>query len=146
MEKILLILQILSTLYLTGLIWTVQLVQYPFFSYLKNADFTKYHDDYRFWVTPVVAPMMVVELLTAIFLLILPPSEINYESLVFGLILIGVIWLSTFFLQVPMHEKLAGGFDEHTWHSLVNTNWIRTAAWSLRGGLMFYFLWQTVKI
>lgn len=146
MTKLLLILQIVSTLYLTGLIWTIQLVQYPFFSYFRDAEFTKYHTAYTFWITPAVAPLMLVELGTAILILLFPPSEINYNLLVFGLVLVVLIWLSTFFLQVPMHEKLSAGFDEKAWRSLVNTNWIRTFAWSLRGGLMVYLLWRTVKI
>lgn len=146
MAKLLLILQIVSTFYLTGLIWTIQLVQYPFFSYFQNSDFTKYHDDYRFWITPAVAPMMLVELFTAILILLFPPDEINYNLLIFGLVLVVVIWVSTFFLQVPLHEKLAGGFDEKAYRSLVNTNWIRTFAWTLRGSLMVYLLWRTVRI
>lgn len=146
MAKLLFILQIVSTFYLTGLIWTIQLVQYPFFSYFQNSDFTKYHDDYRFWITPVVAPMMLVELFTAILLLLFPSDEINYNLLIFGLVLVVVIWISTFFVQVPLHEKLAGGFDENAYRSLVNTNWIRTILWTLRGGLMVYLLWRTIKI
>ncbi|MCD9185409.1 MAG: hypothetical protein LUM44_03185 [Pyrinomonadaceae bacterium] len=146
MAKLLLILQIVSTFYLTGLIWTIQLVQYPFFSYFQNSDFTKYHDDYRFWITPVVAPMMLVELFTAILILLFPPDEINYNLLILGLVLVVAVWVSTFFLQVPLHEKLAGGFDKIAYRSLVNTNWIRTFAWTLRGGLMFYLLWRTVRI
>lgn len=146
MAKLLIILQIVSTFYLTGLIWTIQFVQYPFFAHFQNSDFNKYHGEYTFWITPVVAPMMIVELFTAILILLFPPSEINYNLLVFGLVLVVIIWLSTFFLQVPMHEKLSAGFDENAWRSLVNTNWIRTIAWSLRGGLMVYVLWKLIRI
>ncbi|HQU81767.1 MAG TPA: hypothetical protein PKY59_01495 [Pyrinomonadaceae bacterium] len=146
MAKISLILQFVSTFYLTGLIWTIQLVQYPFFSYFKDSSFTKYHDDYRFWITPVVAPAMLAELFTAIFLMLFPPSEIDYKLLIFGFVLVAVIWISTFFLQVPMHEKLAAGFDENAHKILVNTNWIRTFTWSLRSVLMIYLLWKTLKV
>lgn len=146
MAKILLILQLVSTFYLTGLVWTIQIVQYPFFSYFRHSNFTNYHTDYRFWITPIVAPAMIVELFTAIFLMLFPPSEIDFKLLVFGLVLVVVIWLSTFFLQVPKHEKLAAGFDEDAHKTLVNTNWIRTFAWSLRSVLMIYLLWKTLKV
>jgi hypothetical protein len=68
MEKFLMPAHIASTLFLTGVIWVIQLVQYPFFSYINPASFIKYHDDYRFWITPIVAPPMIVELLTSILL------------------------------------------------------------------------------
>ena len=144
MEKILLLANIASTLFLTGAIWVVQLVPYPFFAYVNPENFTKYHDDYRFWITPVVAPPMIVELLTAIFLVFYPPENIDSRLVLFGLILTVITWASTFFLQVPLHEKLAAGFDAKTYSLLVNTNWLRTAAWSLRGFLMVYIIWKTI--
>jgi hypothetical protein len=43
-----------------------------------------------------------------------------------------VIWLSTALLQVPLHNLLARGLDREAVARLVQTNWIRTAAWSAR--------------
>jgi hypothetical protein len=126
-------------------IWVIQLVQYPFFSYLNPAGFKKYHDDYRFWITPVVAPPMILELLTSIFLVFYPPENINLKLLWLALILTVIVWASTFFLQVPLHEKLANGFDAKTHSLLVSTNWLRTAAWSLRALLVLYFAWQAIR-
>lgn len=145
MEKTLLILQVFSTLFLTGVIWVIQLVQYPFFAYVSAENFTKYHDDYRFWITPIVAPAMIIELLTAIFLLFYPPANIDSKLLWLGLALTLIVWASTFFLQVPLHEKLAHGFNSQTISALVNTNWIRTIAWSLRAALVLYFAWKTIR-
>jgi len=145
MEKNLLILQIFSTLFLTGVIWVVQLVQYPFFAYVSAQKFTKYHDEYRFWITPIVAPAMIVELLTAILLLFYSPANIDSKLIWLGIVLTLIVWASTFFLQVPLHEKLAHGFNLQTISALVNTNWIRTIAWSLRGGLVLYFAWKLIR-
>lgn len=144
MEKILLILQIFSTLFLTGVIWVIQIVQYPFFAYVSAENFTKYHDEYRFWITPIVAPAMIVELLTAIFLLFYPPADIDIKLIWLGLALTLIVWASTFFVQVPLHEKLAHDFNSQTISALVKTNWIRTIAWSLRGALVLYFAWKTI--
>lgn len=146
MEKILLILQILSTCILTGVIWTIQIVQYPFFSYVSAENFTKYHDDYRFWITPIVAPTMIVELATSVFLLFYTPENVDSKLIWFGLILTLIVWASTFFLQVPLHEKLANGFDANAHSALVNTNWIRTIAWSLRSLLVLYLAWKVIRL
>jgi len=145
MEKILLLLNIASTFFLTGVIWVVQFVQYPSFAFIDPKSFTKYHDDYRFWITPVVAPAMIVELLTAVFLVLHPPANINPNLIRLALGLTLLIWASTFFVQVPLHEKLARGFDGETHAALVNTNWIRTAAWSARSLLVLYFAWLVVR-
>ena len=145
MEKILLLLNLASTFFLMGVIWVVQFVQYPFFAYVNPQSFTKYHDDYRFWITPVVAPPMIVELLTSIFLVFYPPANIDSKLLWLALVLTILTWASTFFLQVPLHEKLARGFDSETHAALVGTNWIRTALWSARSFLVLYFAWLVIR-
>lgn len=48
------------------------------------------------------------------------------------LALVVIIWCSTFALQVPCHNRLAGGFDTRIHRRLVRGNWLRTIAWSLR--------------
>jgi len=40
--------------------------------------------------------------------------------------------VSTGFWQVPAHRRLEGGFDVATHRRLVQTNWVRTVAWSAR--------------
>lgn len=144
-EKILLIAQIGSTLMMTGIIWLIQMVQYPFFNLVGGEKYREFQVAHMNWITPVVAPLMIIELLSAVFIIFYPPSNIDYKLLWFGLLLVGIVWASTFFLQVPLHEKLAQGFDPEAHAALVNTNWIRTAAWSLRGILVLYLAWQSLK-
>jgi hypothetical protein len=147
MTKTILLLQIASTLVLVGVIWTVQIVQYPFFSQIAAAEFSSFHRTYTNWITPIVAPPMLVELATSVALLFFPPENIDSKLIWAGLILALLAWASTFALQVPLHEKLArGGFDPKTHRALVNTNWIRTAVWSLRGVLVLYFAWQLIRL
>ena len=145
MEKIVLISQIAATFFMTGVIWIIQIVQYPFFCYVSAENFQKYHADYTFWISPVVAPPMIVELITSIFIIFYPPANIDSKLLWLGLVLTLAVWASTFFLQIPLHEKLAAGFDANAHSALVNTNWIRTIAWSLRSVLMVYFVWKIVR-
>jgi hypothetical protein len=144
-DKIILLLHVAATFFLTGLIWVVQIVQYPFFAYVARENFVAYHDDYRFWITPIVGPAMVVELLTAGLLFAYPPENTDAFYLWAGLALTVIIWAATFLLQVPLHEKLAAGFDPAAHAALVKTNWIRTVAWSLRAVLALYLLWQAIR-
>jgi uncharacterized YccA/Bax inhibitor family protein len=146
MEKILLILQMSSTLVMFGVIWIIQLVQYPFFSYVDPENFPKYHAAHTFWITPVVAPTMIIELITSILIIFYPPKLVDPTFLYFGLILTLIVWASTFFIQIPLHNKLAGGFDARAHRKLVNTNWIRTIAWSLRAGLVVYLVWIYIEV
>lgn len=145
MNKLILLANFASTLYLTGVIWLIQLVQYPFFSKVGTENFTAYHAAHTIWITPVVAPLMIIELAASLFIIIYPPNEIEAKLLYFGLVLTLIVWLSTFFLQVPMHEKLSQGFNADFHAFLVNSNWIRTAAWSLRSILVSWFVWKSIN-
>jgi hypothetical protein len=145
MTKALFIANLISTLLMTGVIWLIQLVQYPFFAAVGTEQFPKYHASHSFWITPIVAPIMILEIVTSLFLVVFPPPDIEPKLIWAGLILTLIVWLSTFFLQIPMHEKLAQGFDAQAHRFLVNSNWVRTAAWSLRSMILVYLLWKMIR-
>ena len=50
--------------------------------------------------------------------------------------LVFVVWLSTFALQVPIHNRLKIRKDEILIRRLVVSNWIRTLAWSFKAVLI----------
>jgi hypothetical protein len=132
-----------ATLFLTGLIWFVQVVHYPLFERVGRDAFVEYERLHAAWTARVVAPAMLAEGACAVAIVvkagsrepILPfleaPGPDRGWAMV-GLALLAVIWASTFALQVPCHRRLAQGFDAETARRLVRTNWIRTAAWTAR--------------
>lgn len=126
---------LVSTLMLVGLIWVIQLVHYPLFGRVGTVEFAAYEQDHQRRITWIVAPLMLLEAGTAIAMpLIVDGTELRTIAYV-GIGLLAVNWLSTALLQVPCHTRLSEQFDVATHRRLVNTNWIRTAAWSLRGGI-----------
>jgi hypothetical protein len=131
----LLLLHAAATWAMTGLIWFVQVVHYPLFDHVGQAGFSQYELAHSSRTTMVVAPLMLVELACAAWLIVERPPQIPAVAAWCGAALVAVIWLSTFALQVPQHAVLASGFDPqaHSW--LVTTNWIRTVAWTLRAVL-----------
>lgn len=134
---------LLATLTMFGVIWIVQLVHYPLFSGVGVEGFTAYEAAHQTRITWIVFPAMTLELGTAAALLWLRPEAVPPWMVWIGLTLVGVVWLSTAFVQVPLHTALAGGFDGDAHARLVASNWIRTAAWSLRTGLV---LWMTALL
>ena len=121
-----------ATAAMAGLIAFVQWVHYPLFGRVGSDDYTAYANEHVRRTTPVVAPLMLTEMATAVVLLIQPPPGVSSTLPVIGLVLLAIIWLSTAALQVPCHRRLEQGFDAQTHRRLVNTNQIRTVAWFLR--------------
>ena len=128
-----------ATCALVGLIWMVQVVQYPLFSRIGD-EFTSYHAGHATRISVVVIPLMFGEAITAVWLVVTPPAGLAPASTWLGLALVGVIWLSTFVLQVPAHRILSRGFDRQAHRLLVVSNWIRTVAWTARGVLVLSWM------
>ncbi len=130
-----------STFALFGLIWTVQLLVYPQFRNVGPAAWDAYHAFHMQWITPVVGPLMLLEVGTMAALLL---SGIwttqNVQAWIGGPVLIGLIWASTALVSVPLHHQLQSGFHLETIDRLVQTNWIRTILWSCRTGWVVYVL------
>jgi hypothetical protein len=130
--RLLLMLHLTSTVFMTGVIWFVQVVHYPLFARVGGSEFPAYELQHADSTTWVVGPPMLVEGLTALLLFRFRPAGVSTWLLSFGLALLVVIWISTAFLQFPCHEMLSVHFDADVQQRLVATNWIRTVAWSLR--------------
>ncbi|MFW5691940.1 MAG: hypothetical protein ACOCX3_01170 [Chloroflexota bacterium] len=133
---ILLLVNLSITLIMVGIITFVQFVHYPLFNRVGTHSFQRYEADHTLLITRIVMPLMLTEFLTALLIAIDPPAEVNQGTLWFGVLLIGIIWGSTLLIQMPLHSRLAAGFDDQAYRMLVISNWIRTAAWVMRGLLM----------
>lgn len=133
--KTVLLIQLSTTLFMTGLIWFVQIVHYPMFDGVGEDSFTKYEERHQRLTTYVVMPIMLLELATAIALIPCSPAESRMLPWT-ALILLAIIWLSTWALQVPAHNALAAGFSREPHRKLVMTNWVRTIAWTVRAAIL----------
>ena len=134
--KSVLFVQAASTWAMVGLIWFVQIVHYPLFGSVGAEGFPRYEQQHQRLTTLVVAPLMLAELAAALWLCFVRPDWLPAWQAWLGLGLVGIIWFSTAFLQVPAHEALAAEFSAEQHAKLVSTNWIRTIAWSARGVLV----------
>ena len=122
-------LNVISAFLLTGVIWTIQIVHYPSFHYIDKLSFTNFHNFHERRISIIVMPLMLIELTTSTALYINNMSSI---VLALNLLIVLLIWCSTFFIQVPIHSILSQKKDKKLIEKLVNTNWIRTFLWSMR--------------
>lgn len=132
----LLVVHAAATWFMTGVIWIVQVVHYPLFSYADRATYPAFADAHGRLITLIVGPAMLTELATALLLLADRPPALPARTALVGLGLIAVIWASTALLQVPMHGQLSQGYEARAHGWLVTTNWIRTLAWTARSVLV----------
>ena len=130
--------QAAATFGMTGIIWLVQLVQYPGFRHVGAAEFGTFHRHHCRSIGLVVGPLMVLELLTAL-LLAVAGEPAWFWRVMLGLLL--VIWISTALWQGPLHGRLSReGPRPDLLRALVRGNWLRTILWTARSaGLVWFY-------
>jgi hypothetical protein len=138
----LLLIHLTATIAMFGIIWFVQVVHYPLFARVQPEAFAAYENAHTRLTSYVVAPLMCVEAASGVLLLRFRPPGVPLSVVVAGVVLVGIIWLSTCLVQVPRHTVLSRGFDAEAQRELVATNWIRTAAWTARTGLVLWMVMQ----
>ncbi|MEM9325285.1 MAG: hypothetical protein AAGA85_06505 [Bacteroidota bacterium] len=113
---------------LVVLIWMVQLVVYPSFQYYDKASLLKWHGPYTQNITYIVMPLMLGQLVLHGMKLV---TDFNIFRLIIFILVLGT-WATTFFYAVPLHGKIGSGIDvTESVQSLIRSNWIRTALWTL---------------
>jgi len=133
----LILIELSLNLILLGLISIIQFVHYPLFKYVPESSRYDYHQAHMRAISPLVIPLMISELVAIIVLSIIKTEPI----IVTRLILLLIVWTSTFFVQVPVHEKIANNSHNLVLiNKLVLSNWIRTLAWLFKAMLGLYFI------
>ena len=137
----LLLLHIAACFFMTGVIWFVQIVHYPLFAFQSEGTFHRFESEHVRRTTYIVMPAMIIELITA-SLLVYGTELGTYAGQVYvlNLTLLGAIFLITFFVQVPQHNRLQQGFSADLIKQLVFWNWPRTILWSVRSILLVSLL------
>ncbi len=140
MTPTVLFLHALSTVFMTGLIWFVQVVHYPLKAMVDTGSFTAYQRAHQTRTAWIVGPPMLVEISCSLWLVIALPEPLPPPLLIISFAFLVLIWLSTAVFSAPCHCKLSTGFNPGVHRKLVSTNWIRTTLWSARSALSIYFL------
>ena len=123
-----------------GLIWTIQLVHYPSMRYIPKDKFPEYHNFHSSRISILAMPLMLAELVTSIMLWYQNLNNAIQTVFLINLIIVVLIWLSTFLIQVPLHNALSKEKNTEKLSKLILSNWIRTLLWSTRSFLMILFL------
>jgi len=117
---------------MVGLIWFVQLVHYPLFGDVGEAEYARYHQAHVARTGLAVGPAMIAEAMSALWIAVAMPG-VNPQLAWTGLFLVMFVWLVTALFSVPAHGRLSDSFDGEVHRKLVSTNWLRTIGWSVRG-------------
>lgn len=135
------LIQLVVTWVVVGIMWFLQVVHYPLYRKITEG-FVEYERAHIRRAALLIGPIMLIEVITAI-LLIGASTEGTLTKLAgANLILLILIWLSTFLFQLNQHQKLSVRFSLKIVQRLIRCNWIRTLLWTLKGLVMVSFCYH----
>ena len=138
MNTELLLVHAAATWFMVGLIWIIQIVHYPLMARVGAEQATPYAAEHQRRISYIVGPVMLVEGVTAVWLLL----EMTSFATALGVVLVALLWLITATVQVPLHARLASAPSRQLVGRLVRSNWSRTLLWTARGGLALFLASQ----
>ena len=110
--------------FMFGVIIVTQIVNYPLLLDFLRSDIKHLHNSYVNKISKIVIPSMLLELLIALYLVY---NGIYLSYINFGLLII--IYISTFLIQVPIHDNVKHSANMSLIKKLIFSNWIRTFCW-----------------
>ena len=126
-SQIILQISLLVDIGLVVLIWMVQLIVYPSFTFYKPKNLIEWHQKYTTGIAVVVIPLMLTQLVLAVVAVFYQP---NFTA-IFTLLIVLFLWIFTFLSFAPLHFKISEGVhNQKLLQLLIRRNWIRTFLWS----------------
>ncbi|MFN8389965.1 MAG: hypothetical protein U0136_06720 [Bdellovibrionota bacterium] len=135
-NQLLLSLHAFASFFMCGLIWVIQVVHYPTFVFVERDRYAEFQRLHEMRISLIVIPVMLLELVSGALIALRQESSLWTINLV----LILLVWGSTFAIQSPIHGKLEKGFDERLVKRLLRSNWVRTVLWTIHSLIVFLLL------
>ncbi|MFL2630797.1 MAG: hypothetical protein ACJ0OP_03445 [Thermodesulfobacteriota bacterium] len=113
---------------LLGLILTIHFVHYKSFKFIDIERFIEFHRFHTKNISFLVLPLMTSEAVLSITICYFYFSILSLVNL----LLVALIWITTFLLQVPSHNKLSTGKSMPEIKKLISGNIYRVCLWFLK--------------
>ncbi len=139
MAVTLLLIHASATLMLTGLSWFMQVVHLPLFRRVGDRVFARYMDAELRASLPLIVGLALMELLTAVSLLLYRPGELPVWMPLAGLLLLVPAWVSGLMMLAPL-GRLTAGFNGDDHRRLLQLNRVRLLGWTARSVLVGWML------
>lgn len=103
---------------------------------------SQFHSQHTLAMSFIVGPVMIIELAAGAWLIM---HKADFFSMT-HILCVTALWALTFLVSVPLHNKLAAGYDPQVIKSLITTNWPRTVIWTFKALLTSFWALRMFKL
>jgi hypothetical protein len=133
------------TLYMCGMIWSMQILEYPLFALVGPKEFPAYHRRHNRGLPFLVILPSIAAFVSAVVLIFTRPARLPLWTSIVIAVLDLLIIIATVALEAPLHARLdREGYSPMLIRQLVLGNWIRTLLWTVNAVLLLVLTAQFV--
>jgi hypothetical protein len=133
------------TLYMTGMIWSMQILEYPLFALVGPKEFPAYHRRHNRGLPFLVILPSLAAFVSAVVLIFTRPARLPLWASIVIAVLDLIILIATVAREAPLHARLdREGFSVTLIRQLVLGNWIRTLLWTVNALFLLALVAQFV--
>jgi hypothetical protein len=134
------------TLYMTGMIWSMQILEYPLFALVGPKEFPAYHRRHNQGLPLFVILPSLAALVSAVVMIFTRPVRVPLWATLVVAATDLVVVAVTVALEAPLHGKLdREGYSLPIIRQLVRGNWIRTILWTANGVFLLVLTAQLIS-
>ena len=125
------------TLYMTGMIWSMQILEYPLFALVGEKEFPSYHRRHNRALPLLVILPSLAAVASAVVLIFTRPARLPLWAPLVIAALDVIVIVVTALREAPLHAKLdREGASPVVIRELVQGNWVRTLVWTANALLL----------
>ncbi len=120
------------TLYMSGMIWSMQILEYPLFALVSPKEFPAYHRRHNRGLPFLVILPSIAAFASAVVVIFTRPARLPLWASIVVAVLDLFIIIATVVREAPLHTQLdREGYSATLIRQLVQGNWIRTVLWTV---------------
>ncbi|MBT5855372.1 hypothetical protein HOH87_01895 [bacterium] len=144
-NKISILINITTNFMMLGVIWFIQLVHLPLFSYVAGSHFSQYISIEAKRTLVLIALPMILELAATLYLLLRKSPAFNALSLKFSSILVAVIWGVAILAVLPSYGVLGEGFHTVPHNLLQLFMFVLATCWTAKAVIAIMLVSQSAS-
>jgi hypothetical protein len=135
------------TLYMTGMIWSMQALEYPLFALVGPKEFPAYHRRHNRALPLLVILPSLAALASAIVLIFTRPARLPVWSTILVAVIDLLVVVVTVVREAPLHAELdREGSSDTVIRQLVRGNWMRTILWTANALFLLALTAQLISV
>ena len=137
--------QLVVTVLMVGMIWTVQVVHYDLFPLVGAESWDAYEHAHVDRIGKVLFGPWLVEGLCVLVLLLAHPKRLRIAAIISAFLMLFIL-IDTAAFSAPAHGVLLDHWDQQTYDELMIVNLIRAWLWTAKGAVAVWMMVEVMRV